>query len=54
MTAVRWTTHPVSPAIAILGAALALVAVDVVRAVPVTLAWVVIALSAGYAISGSV
>ncbi|WUH99510.1 hypothetical protein OHR68_39485 [Spirillospora sp. NBC_00431] len=50
----RPVTHPLAPAVAILSAALALVSVDVVRGTPVTMAWVVAALSAGYSISGSV
>lgn len=47
-------THPVTATTALLAAAAALLAAHLTSGVPVVLAWVVLALSAGYAISGSV
>lgn len=50
----RRLTHPVTPAIVIAGTALVVLAGQLTRDGPSVLAWVVVALSAGYAISGSV
>jgi hypothetical protein len=54
-TAARRTlTHPVTPAVVLLTVAVALLGLSLTGEVPVLLPWVVLALSAGYAISGSV
>lgn len=50
----RTLTHPFVPAVVLCAAALSVGCLALVSTVPVLVAWVVLALSAGYAISGSV
>jgi len=54
LAARRRLTHPLTPALAITTAAGAVALWEGLGRAPVLLAWVVIALAAGYAISGSV
>lgn len=50
----RTITHPVAPAVVLCAAALSIACLSLLSSAPVLVAWVVLALSAGYAISGSV
>lgn len=49
-----WLAHPATPAYVLPSVAAAVVALHSIGYAPILVVWVVLALSAGYAISGSV
>lgn len=55
VTAVRrFLTHPLTPGVVIAAASLAVAGTELGANPPILVAWVVLALAAGYSISGSV